>query len=473
MSATLIAKQSLTEAPKTLSTSELLRKYDVPGPRYTSYPTILHWDNRPAIEEWLQSVSDTLDLTERHGSGAAIYVHIPYCRSLCTYCGCNSRITSSTTVGQRYVNTVLREWEIYREQLLRSQPIPVSELHLGGGTPTFLSAAELETLISGLLKHTRTTSGAEFSVESDPRVTTQDQLNMLYRLGFRRLSLGIQDFDPLVQLAVNRVQSERQVCAVTEQARAAGFNSINYDLIYGLPFQTLQSVAQTIEAVMRLRPDRIAFYAYAHVPWVKPGQRHFTEKDLPAGDRKRELYEFGRQMLEGAGYREIGMDHFALESESLWQAALAGKLHRNFMGYTARAVAPLIGLGVSSISDTWDAFAQNEKTIEAYEERVAKRELPISRDHKLTREDLVLRRHILNLMTRCETSWGTPELQVPFLASIGERLRELANDGLVLLSGTSCKITAAGRPFLRNICMAFDARLDSGTGEQKLFSRTI
>lgn len=473
MSSTLIANDPITAAARIASPSALLRKYDVPGPRYTSYPTILHWDNTPTTAEWLQSISDSLDLTEREGSGAAIYLHIPYCRSLCTYCGCNSRITSSKSVGQRYVGTVLREWEIYCEQLQRSGPIPVSELHLGGGTPTFLSAAELEELISGVLKQARSTAEAEFSIESDPRVTTRDQLNTLSKLGFRRLSLGIQDFDPLVQLAVNRVQSERQVCEVTEQARAAGFNSINYDLIYGLPFQTLQSVEQTIEAVMRLRPDRIAFYAYAHVPWVKPGQRHFTEKDLPAGERKRELYEFGRGLLASAGYREIGMDHFALENESLWQAALAGTLHRNFMGYTARAVAPLIGLGVSSISDAWEAFAQNEKTIEAYEERVAKGEIPIFRGHKLSREDLVLRRHILNLMTRFETSWAAAELQVPFLASISERLREMVSDELILLSDTSCKVTEAGRPFLRNICMAFDARLNNGEVSQTLFSRTV
>jgi oxygen-independent coproporphyrinogen-3 oxidase len=472
VSATLIPKQSLQEQAAFSTASELLRKYDVPGPRYTSYPTILHWDNPPTTDEWLQSVCDSIDLTERHGNGAALYVHIPFCRSLCTYCGCNSRITSSSSAGRRYVKTVLREWELYRERLDRSQTIPLSELHLGGGTPTFLSAAELEELITGLLVNTRNTPDAEFSVESDPRVTQVDQLSTLYRLGFRRLSLGIQDFDPLVQLAVNRVQSERQVRVVTDQARDAGFNSINYDLIYGLPFQTLQSVSQTIEAVMRLRPDRIAFYAYAHVPWVKPGQRHFTEKDLPSGDEKRALYEYGRGMLQAAGYREIGMDHFALESEALWQAARSGTLHRNFMGYTARFVAPLIGLGVSSISDSWTAFAQNEKTLEVYDERVTNGELPIFRGHKLSREDLVLRRHVLNLMTRFETSWDAPELRVPFLDSVAARLSELENDGLVCLTDTRCEVTNEGRPFLRNICMAFDARLARDV-TAKLFSRTI
>jgi oxygen-independent coproporphyrinogen III oxidase len=473
MYATSVANEAPQEDAMIAPASKLLRKYDVPGPRYTSYPTILHWDNMPTIDEWMQSVADSIDLTERHGTGAAIYVHVPFCSSLCTYCGCNSRITSSTSVGRRYVQTVLHEWELYCDRLHRSLPLPLSELHLGGGTPTFLSAAELEELVTGLLRYVRQTSDAEFSVESDPRVTQSEQLATLYRLGFRRLSLGIQDFDPLVQLAVNRVQSERQVRTVTEQARAVGFNSINFDLIYGLPFQTRQSVEQTIAAVLRLRPDRIAFYGYAHVPWMKPGQRHFTERDLPAGDQKRDLYEFGRLLLETAGYREIGMDHFALESESLWKASITGTLHRNFMGYTPRLVAPLIGLGASAISDAWDAFAQNEKTIETYEERVANGEIPIFRGHKLSREDLVLRRHVLNLMTRFETSWDTPDLHVTFLDSVAGRLKELRSDGLISLTNNTCKVTPAGRPFLRNICMAFDAHLGGDAPAQTLFSRTI
>lgn len=453
--------------------TELLKKYDVPGPRYTSYPTILHWADTPTLEEWISSVSESLDLTERHGNGAAVYVHVPFCQSLCTYCGCNSRITRSTSVGGSYVKTVLKEWELYRQRLSRSGPIALAELHLGGGTPTFLTPAELGELVSGILKYAQRTSDAEFSVESDPRVTQPEHLSILYQLGFRRLSLGIQDFDPLVQLAVNRVQTERQVRDVTEGARELGFNSINYDLIYGLPFQTQQSISDTMEAVMRLRPDRIAFYAYAHVPWVKPGQRHFTEKDLPSGDEKRALYEFGRSLLELAGYHEIGMDHFALESEGLWQAAMRKTLHRNFMGYTPRLVAPLLGLGVSAISDAWDAFAQNEKTLERYQDRVGKGEIPIFRGHKLDREDLILRRHVLNLMTRFETSWHTPEAYVPYLDSVGGKLEELRRDDLVRLLGKTCKVTDDGRTFLRNICMAFDARLARDNSTAQLFSRTI
>jgi oxygen-independent coproporphyrinogen-3 oxidase len=457
----------------TSNVNELLRKYDVPGPRYTSYPTVLYWDRTPTADEWIGSVACALDDAGRAGEGAAVYVHVPFCRSLCTYCGCNSRITCNTSVGAPYVENVLKEWSLYRERLNRARPIPLSELHLGGGTPTFLSPEELETLVVGILAHVERTPDAEFSIESDPRVTTHEHLAALARLGFRRLSLGIQDFDAKVQIAVNRVQSEEQVRVVTEDARAAGFTSVNYDLIYGLPFQTSRSVEQTIEAVRRLRPDRIAFYAYAHVPWFKPGQRHFTEDDLPRGDEKRALYELGREMLEAAGYREIGMDHFALETDSLWTAAVEGKLHRNFMGYTSRHTSPLIGLGVSSISDSWGMFAQNEKVVEKYSERVARGELPLFRGHVLDEEDLTLRRHILNLMTRFATDWSSDNDYVPHLDTIHNKLTEMSQDGLVRLHDSSCEITDAGKTFLRNVCMAFDARLARKDSGAKLFSRTI
>lgn len=455
-----------------VAASALLKKYDVPGPRYTSYPTILHWENEPTIANWIKTVSDCLDATERIGAGAAIYIHVPFCRSLCTYCGCNSRISASTTLGPAYVKTVLREWALYRESLERSKPLPLTELHLGGGTPTFLTPPELEELVSGILKDVSPTQEAEFSIESDPRVTQPEHLSTLYDLGFRRLSLGIQDFDPVVQKAVNRVQPEEQVAKVTEIARAAGFNSINYDLIYGLPFQTSKSIERTMDIVMRLKPDRIAFYGYAHVPWVKPGQRHFSASDLPTGEAKRSLYEFGRSLLESFGYREIGMDHFALESDSLWTAAIQGHLHRNFMGYTSRFVAPLIGLGVSSISDSWSCFVQNEKQLEIYEERVHKGEIPIMRGHQLSEEDIVLRRHILNLMTRLETEWNTPDSYMPYLDTLQRRLAEPLADGLVKLGKSRCEITPRGRAFLRNICMAFDSRIGI-ISDETLFSRTI
>jgi oxygen-independent coproporphyrinogen-3 oxidase len=314
---------------------------------------------------------------------------------------------------------------------------------------------------------------AELSLEADPRVTTRAHLEALARLGFRRLSLGIQDFDHRVQETVHRVQSVEQVREVTEAARSLGFESVNYDLIYGLPFQTRASVERTIEAVRELRPDRIAFYAYAHVPWIKPSQRRFTEADLPAGDEKRALYELGRGVLEQAGYREVGMDHFALETDGLWKASQNGCLHRNFMGYTSRNVSPLIGLGVSAIGDSWGAFAQNEKLLETYQERVAKGELPLLRGHVLTAEDRVLRLHILNLMTRLATDWADESRYAPFLDEVPAKLAELAGDGLIELGPRSCKVSERGRPFLRNVCMAFDARLARHAPATQLFSKTI
>ena len=452
---------------------ELLKKYDVPGPRYTSYPTILHWKDSPTLAEWLESIAQNLKATESQSTGAAIYVHVPFCRSLCTYCGCNSRITQNTQVGGRYVKTVLQEWKLYCEALRLDRPMPLTELHFGGGTPTFLTAEELRELISGILAHVVKTPDAEFSIESDPRVTTFDQLAVLSELGFRRLSLGIQDFDPRVQKAVNRIQTEEQVRQSTESARQLGFTSINYDLIYGLPFQTRDSIRETVEVVRQHRPERIAFYAYAHVPWVKPGQRHFTEDDLPSGDEKRALYEYGRQILLDSGYREIGMDHFALPHDSLWQATESKTLHRNFMGYTSRYVAPLIGLGVSSISDSGTAFVQNEKDLETYADRVHRGEIPIFRGHKLSHQDRILRRHILNLMTKFETDWSDSELQVPFLESVADRLSEPVNDELVNTREMRCEVTEKGRAFLRNICMSFDSHLVADAPGKQLFSRTI
>ncbi len=456
--------------------SDLLKKYNVPGPRYTSYPTVPYWDTNPTAEQWIESIDQALREGEAQSVGAALYVHIPFCQSLCTYCGCNTRITRNFEVGRPYVDTVLKEWDLYLTRLGRTtaaNALPVTELHLGGGTPTFLTPSELERLVDGILSRARVLPGAEFSIEADPRVTSEEHLGTLAKLGFRRLSLGVQDFDPRVQDIVHRVQSEEMVRETTELARTHGFTSVNYDLIYGLPLQTRDSVRETVEAVKRLRPDRIAFYAYAHVPWIKPSQRRFTEADLPSGDEKRALYEMGREMLEQVGYREIGMDHFALETDSLWAASKNGSLHRNFMGYTSRQVSPLIGLGVSSIGDSWRVFAQNEKLLETYQQRVAQGELPLLRGHVLNEEDQVLRRHVLNLMTRMKTEWNERDVYSPYLETVNERLEELVADGLVKLGSRTCVVHEEGRAFLRNICMAFDARLVRQAPTTQLFSKTV
>ncbi len=451
--------------------ADWFRKYNVPGPRYTSYPTVPYWTDSPTESQWLESVGDALAEGRSQGAGAALYIHIPFCESLCTYCGCNTRITRNHGVSRPYVESVLKEWEIYRTRL--GSEIELSEIHLGGGTPTFLSADDLKFLIEGILGPVKVGPNPEFSLEADPRVTSEEQLAVLRQLGFTRLSLGIQDFDPKVQEVVHRIQSKEQVGKITETARHLGYTSVNYDLIYGLPFQTQKSIRDTVDVVRGLLPDRIAFYGYAHVPWIKPSQRRFTEADLPSGDEKRALYELGRSLLEEVGYAEVGMDHFALTQDSLWQAYQKGSLHRNFMGYTPRFVAPLIGLGVSAIGDSGRAFSQNEKLVESYQARVAKGELPIQRGHRLTSEDWVIRMHILNLMTRMETDWKDPVFQTPHLSLALEKLTELQNDGLVELTSYSCRVTPQGRPFLRNVCMAFDARLAEKAPNSQLFSKTI
>lgn len=449
--------------------AELIRRYDVAAPRYTSYPTVPCWEHSPTTEQWTEHLR--AQLGRRDSAGAAVYVHVPFCRSLCTYCGCNTRVTRDAAIATRYVGTLLEEWNLYRVAL--GESLGFVELHLGGGTPTFLAPEDLGRLLAGLA--TGEAKGVEIrrSIEVDPRATTPEHLDVLARFGFTRLSLGVQDFDPRVQDIVNRVQSEQQVRAVTDSARERGFTSINFDLIYGLPLQTAESVRGTMAAVRRLRPDRIALYAYAHVPWIRPAQRRFTEADLPVGEAKRQLYELGRELLAAEGYREIGLDHFALAEDELWQAANTGALHRNFMGYTERRTLPLIGLGVSAIGDAWSAFAQNEKVLEKYVAAVERGELPLLRGHVLDAEDLVLRRHVLELMTLYHTRWSEETPPTDFLASVGERLEPLAADGLVELRPGECRVTVLGRAFLRNVCMAFDARLARHAAATQLFSRAV
>jgi oxygen-independent coproporphyrinogen-3 oxidase len=447
-----------------------LAKYDVAGPRYTSYPTVPYWEDTPTEPQWLERVGAALRRSAISGHGASVYVHVPFCRALCTFCGCNTRVTRTHAIIRPYLQAVLREYAMYRERLGVAQPA-IGEFHLGGGTPTFLDPGELDELVGGILAVSRPQPGAVLSIEVDPRVTTSQQLQLLAQHGFRRISLGVQDFDPRVQQIVNRVQSVAEVRAVTEQARAAGFSSVNFDLIYGLPLQTLASIDATMTEVAALRPDRIALYGYAHVPWIKPGQRRFTEADLAEGAAKRALYQRGRELLEQAGYREVGLDHFALPTDSLWRAAHAGTLHRNFMGYTEALTLPLLGLGVSAIGDAGDGYVQNEKDLQQYHERVARGELPLHRGHLLDAEDAVLRRHILNLMTRMATRWSGAD-HTPFLDDIGSRLAEFAADGLVEFEPQGCRVTEAGRAFLRNICMAFDARLARRSPERQLFSQT-
>lgn len=451
--------------------NSLIKKYNVPAPRYTSYPTVPYWDSSvPEQEQWKQIVKNTFTATNDK-EGISLYIHLPFCESLCTYCGCNTRITVNHNVETPYLMAVLKEWSLYLD-LFETAP-RIKEIHLGGGTPTFFKPEHLSKLINGIFAGSVLCEDAELSFEGHPNNTSIAHLQTLYDLGFRRVSFGIQDFDPKVQYIINRIQTFDAVKNVTEQAREIGYTSVNYDLIYGLPLQTEEGMKETIDKVIALHPDRIAFYSYAHVPWIKPGQRKFTEADLPEGETKRRLYENGREAFGKAGYVEIGMDHFALPDDQLCIAEKNKMLHRNFMGYTASHTELLIGLGASSISDAWFGFAQNEKKVEDYYKRLAEGTFPFFKGHVLSEEDLIIRKHILNIMCQHETSWEKPETQCESLYEAIDRLKEIEADGFIVLEPFRLSVKPEGRPFLRNICMALDARLWQNQPQTQLFSSTI
>ena len=302
----------------------------------------------------------------------------------------------------------------------------------------------------------------------------REHLQGLYDLGFRRVSYGVQDYNETVQKAIHRIQPYENVKQVTEWAREIGYESISHDLVFGLPFQSLEDVLNTIEQTNSLLPDRLALYSYAHVPWIKGnGQRGFKDADVPKDAIKRECYEEGKKKLLAHGYHEIGMDHFALEKDAMYQSFQAGTLHRNFMGYTASKTQVMIGLGISSISDSWYSFAQNVKTIEEYYECLARNEIPVFKGHVLNQEDLIIRQHILNLMCSFSTSWENSEMLFPEIDEVLEQLDEMAQDGLIQFSDSSVTILEKGKPFVRNICMAFDLRLKRRIPENRIFSMTI
>ncbi|PJZ57115.1 oxygen-independent coproporphyrinogen III oxidase [Leptospira barantonii] len=444
---------------------ELIAKYDIPAPRYTSYPTVPYWSENPTTEEWLDKVRNRL---KPENSSLSLYLHIPFCESLCSFCGCNTSITKNHSVEDPYIEALLLEFANYLEEVPEIGKRELKELHLGGGTPTYLSEKNLEFLLDSILKRMNVSSKPEFSLEVDPRRTRDTQLKILHDFGFRRVSLGVQDFDPEVQRLINRTQPFEMTERITELSRKIGFTSVNFDLIYGLPKQNLENMKRTVEKTLELRPDRIAFYSYAHVPWIKAAQRLFTEADLPSGSEKRELYEVSREMFLKAGYLEIGMDHFALETDSLSEAAKNGTLHRNFMGYTTKTTDMLLGLGVSAISDSWDCFHQNEKIVKKYQKHIHEEGFATLRGHKLDAEDLEQRTLILQLST-------TGKVIVPeqILRDVRLYLASMEDDNLIKWEGNLLTLTEKGWPFLRNVCTGLDLRLRRKSPESRVFSRAI
>ncbi|UJH68465.1 oxygen-independent coproporphyrinogen III oxidase [Allomuricauda sp. SCSIO 65647] len=450
---------------------DLTHKYNVPGPRYTSYPTVPYWDNDSfSGKRWKESIKQSY--RESKNDGVSVYIHLPFCESMCTFCGCHKRITKRHEVESPYIGAVLKEWSLYRK-LLGERPI-IKELHLGGGTPTFFSPENLKKLIDGIFRFAHMAEDAELSFEGHPNNTTKAHLQTLYDVGFRRVCFGVQDYNEKVQHAIRRVQPFENVERVTRWAREIGYTSVGHDIIYGLPFQTFDDVNHTIDKTNELRPDRLAFYSYAHVPWRKGnGQRGYRDEDLPTTEDKKLQYELGKKRLTDLGYKDIGMDHFALPTDALYKAVENGTLHRNFMGYTPSKTHIMIGLGVSSISDSWYAFAQNVKSIEEYQHLVEKGIIPVYRGHLLNEEDLLIRQHILNLMCRFETSWQIGEGNNINFENVIDNLKELEDDKLIEICSNHIKVTEKGRPFIRNVSMAFDLKLHRKQPEIQLFSMTV
>lgn len=446
----------------------LLAKYDKSSPRYTSYPTVPYWEQAPSQAKWMREVRHRM----RGNRETSLYIHLPFCEQLCTYCGCNKRITVNHGVEQPYLESLLKEWQLYLDNF-PFKPI-LKELHLGGGTPTFFSPKNLGTLLEGILAGVDVPEDRAFGFEAHPNNTTVEHLRSLQSHGFNRVSIGVQDFSPVIMTAINRRQEESEIHKLTEAARMMGYDSINYDFVYGLPFQRLEHIRYNLKQLESLMPDRVAYYGYAHVPWKQAGQRRFTETDIPQGVDKRALYEFASEGLERLGYKSIGIDHFALPEDSLYQSAETGQLHRNFMGYTPYSTNLLIGLGASAISDGWNTFVQNAPKVEEYQASIAAGKLPIYRGHRLTEEDIYLRNHITNLMCRFKTSWEDTEWDTqPKLQQAFGRLQDMANDRIVSLTPNSVRILPNGFPFIRNIAQCFDARYWQSRPTEAVFSQTL
>jgi oxygen-independent coproporphyrinogen-3 oxidase len=456
-------------------TPELLARFDVPGPRYTSYPTADRFAEAFGEADYVQALQQRQSGTLGKQPPLSLYVHIPFCESLCYYCACNKIITQHKERAAEYLRYLRKEVELHTRHLGRGQA--VSQLHLGGGTPTFISDEELRQLMALLREHFKFVPGGEYSVEVDPRTVDEQRLAVLAELGFNRLSFGVQDFDPAVQKAVHRIQPAEQVFALVEASRRLGFESVNVDLIYGLPLQTPESFDRTLAQVNRLRPDRIALYAYAHLPERFKPQRRIHVEDLPAGAAKVAMLSRSLDALTDAGYVYIGMDHFALPDDALAVAKRQGRLHRNFQGYSTQADCDLIALGVSSIGRIGSTYSQNAKTMEAYVDLLDQGHLPVVRGLALTRDDLIRRSVIMALMCQGHLQYEAINLAwlVDFKTLFAQELTQLEAmqaQGLVQLSESGIQVTAMGWFFVRGVAMVFDRYVQADRNRSR-FSKII
>ncbi|MEW5787732.1 MAG: oxygen-independent coproporphyrinogen III oxidase [Pseudomonadota bacterium] len=449
----------------------LLEKYSKPGPRYTSYPTAPYFHTGFSEADWRQE----LQSSQRPERGLSLYVHIPFCDTLCYYCGCNMVATGEYDKATRYLGFL--EQEMDRVAALTDPRRQVRQLHWGGGTPTYLKPEDIRRLMAMIRARFQIAPDAEMGCEADPRELTREHLAALREAGFNRLSLGVQDLDDTVQKAVNRVQPEAMIAQVYGWARELGFASINMDLIVGLPHQNVSSFAHTLDRTLEWGPDRFAIFAYAHVPWMKKHQKLIQESDLPAFATRLDLQQLIHERLAAAGYLNIGMDHYAKPDDELVKAQRNKTLWRNFQGYTTHKECDIYAFGASSISQTPDVYMQNEKNLKRYQELVEGGHLPVERGLRVTRDDQIRREAITRVMCDLELDFSAfgREFGIDFPSYFADALAQLpplAGDGLILLEPGRVQITDLGRLFLRNIAMGFDSYLKQGSGDQPRYSRT-
>jgi len=449
----------------------LLEKYSKPGPRYTSYPTAPYFHTDFSEADWIEEITTSQDPAR----GLSLYAHIPFCDTLCYYCGCNMVATGDYNKASHYLGFL--EQEMDRVAALTDPRRQVKQLHWGGGTPTYLKPDDIRRLMDMMRSRFSIAPDAEMGCEADPRELTREHLVALREAGFNRLSIGVQDLDERVQKSVNRVQSEELILTVYGWARELGFSSINMDLIVGLPHQTLESFARTLDKVVPWAPDRFAIFAYAHVPWMKKHQKLINESDLPSFATRLDLQQLIHERLGAAGYDNIGMDHYARPEDEMIKAQASKTLWRNFQGYTTHKDCDIYAFGASSISQTPNCYMQNEKNLKKYQERIGKGGLAVERGLKLTRDDQIRRDAITRIM--CDLELDKPSFaaawNIDFDAYFADGLADLpplADDGLVSLEPSRIVVTDLGRLFLRNIAMSFDGYLKQADQDQPRYSRT-
>jgi oxygen-independent coproporphyrinogen III oxidase len=455
-----------------IPSSELIKKYDRPGPRYTSYPTAPEWTDAFGPTQYV----DHLARADRAQGPLSIYVHLPFCREMCRFCGCNVIATHDRSRADAYLDTLEKEVALVAAKLPNRRQ--VSQLHWGGGTPTFLDEKQLERCHGILARHFEFTKDVEKAIEIDPAITRKSQIELLARLGFNRISMGVQDFDAKVQEVVGRIQGEKETADLVQAARDNGFKGVNLDLIYGLPYQSPETWTKTLERILAIHPDRMAVFGFAYVPWSKPHQRLLPQEALPKTEQRVELFLGAVEAFTRAGYRLIGLDHFALESDELAVAQSGGYLYRNFQGYTVRPADDTVAFGMTSISDIGGAYAQNAHKLKDWVDLVEKGTVPVQRGASMSDDD-VLRRFTINrvmCLLRLDLREIAEKFGAPARAAIEADLKagvqELQDDGLVTFDGEVLKVTPLGQLLVRNVAMLFDAYLKKADGK-KQFSRTV